>query len=260
MYRVKRMAIAGVFLFLSLFAFDAQAHYMWLNVSDYTPVENRAANFSIGWGHAFCNPVMDILYRGDNLGQIYMIGPDGKEIKVNALNEFQYASADKLSQGTYIAMVHRKEGFSTKTAQGYVHEPRKGLKNVIYSRYLGMYGKAIVNVGAPTQDKSFMKPVGIPLEIVPLVNPSDLKAGDYFTFKLLAQGKPLAENINASYAGFSYDGAWAYTTRTKQDGIGEIKILSSGIWIIKANYKAPYPEPDKADEYSYTTSLTFEVR
>lgn len=260
MYRLKRIAIVGVFFFLSLFALDAQAHYMWLNVSDYTPVENKVANFSIGWGHVFCNPVMGILYGGELLDKIYMIGPDGKEIKVKALNEFQYASADKLSQGTYIAMAHRKEGFSTKTAQGYVQKPRSGLKDVIYSRYIGMYGKAIVNVGAPTESKSFMQPVGIPLEIVPLVNPSNLKAGDYFTFKLLYQGKPLAENINASYAGFSYDNAWAYTTKTKQDGIGEIKILSSGIWVIKANYKEPYPEPDKADEYSYATSLTFEVR
>ncbi len=260
MHRFKRMTIAGIFIFLSLFAFDVQAHYMWLNANDYTPVENHGVNFSIGWGHAFYSPVMDVLYGKEMLGKIYMIGPDGKEIKVNALNEFQYASADKLSQDTYIAMVHRKEGFSTKTTHGYVHKPRKGLKDVIYSRYLGMYGKAIINVGAPTESKSFMQPVGIPLEIVPMVNPSHLKTGDYFRFKLLYQGKPLTENINASYAGFSYDNAWAYTTRTKQDGIGEIKILSPGVWVIKANHKAPYPEPDKADEYSYTTSLTFEVR
>ena len=260
MCRLKRMGIAGLFFCLSLFAVDAQAHYMWLNVNDYTPVENRTAYFSIGWGHAFYNPVMDVLSDGENLGQIYLIGPDGKEIKVNPLNKFQYESADKLSQGTYIAMVHRKEGFSTKTTQGYVHKPRKGIKNVIYSRYLGMYGKAIINVGAPAENNAFMKPVGIPLEIVPLVNPSLLKEGDYFTFKLLYQGKPLTESVNASYAGFSYDNAWAYTTRTKKGGIGEIKILNSGIWVIKANHKAPYPEPDKADEYSYTTSLTFEVR
>jgi uncharacterized GH25 family protein len=260
MYRSKFIAISGIFLFLSLFTLDARAHYMWLNVNDYTPGENRTANFSIGWGHAFYNPVMDVLYGRELLGKTYMIGPDGKEMKVNALNEFQYASADKLSQGTYIAMVHRKEGFSTKTTHGYVRKPRKGLKDVIYSRYLGMYGKAIINVGASTDNKSFRQPVGIPLEIVPMVNPSHLKTGDYFKFKLLYQGKPLTENINASYAGFSYDNAWAFTTRTKKSGIGEIKILNAGIWVIKANHKAPYPEPDKADEYSYTTSLTFEVR
>lgn len=260
MYRLKGMTVAGIFLFLSLFALTAQAHYMWLNVNNYTPDQNQTAHFSIGWGHAFYNPVMNILYGKEMLDKIYMIGSDGKEIKVNALNEVQYASADRLSQGTYVAMVHRTEGFFTKTKQGFARKPKDGLEDVVYSRYLGMYGKAIVNVGAPTERESFMQPVGIPLEIVPLVNPSQLKPGDYFTFKLLYQGKAITENINASYAGFSSDNAWAYTTRTKQDGIGRIKILNSGVWVIKANHEAPYPDPDKADEYSYTTSLTFEVR
>jgi hypothetical protein len=59
--------------------------------------------------------------------------------------------------------------------------------------------------------------VGAAIEIVPMVNPCDLKSGDYFQFKLLCQGKPVAENVFATYAGFSSDGAWAYTTRTNND-------------------------------------------
>ena len=77
---------------------------------------------------------------------------------------------------------------------------------------------------------------------------------------LLYQGKPVAEEIKASYAGFSYGGAWAYSTRTDKAGIGEVKILESGIWGLYGNHNAPYADPDEADEYSYTTSLTFEVR
>jgi len=93
-----------------------------------------------------------------------------------------------------------------------------------------------------------------------LTNPSEVKAGDYFRFKLLYQGKPIAEYINATYVGFSTENAWAYSTRTDNRGVGDIKILTAGIWVIKANLKAPYPDSEEADEYSYTTSLTFEVR
>ena len=250
---------AIVFCCICLAAVESQAHFMWLNAHDYTPTEDRKATFTVGWGHAFYNPAGDILVGNDILDEIYMIEPSGDKMEVAALNNFQYESSGKLSEGSYLAMVKRKEGFSTKTAKGYKRQSKKGLKDVVHSRYLGMYGKAILNVG-DGGGETITKPAGIPLEIVPTVDPSELKAGDYFTFELLYDGKPVAEYVNATYVGFSHDNAWAYSTRTDSKGKGEIKILESGIWVLKANHKAPYPDPDEADEYSYTTSLTFEVR
>lgn len=257
---LKNNLIATLFCLISLFAATAHAHYMWLNVNDYTPNENKNAMFTVGWGHHFYNPVGDILYGQDIIGDIQMVGPDGKKTEIETVNEIQYKTAEKLKSGTYLALVQRKEGFSTKTTQGYKRQSRKGLENVIHSRYLGMYGKAVINVGEPANSKNVMKPLAIPLEIIPLVNPSTLKKGDYFRFKLFYQGKPLAESVSATYAGFSTEDAWAYTTRTGKNGEGEIKILESGIWVIKSNHKAPYPNPEEADEYSYTTSLSFEIR
>jgi hypothetical protein len=70
----------------------------------------------------------------------------------------------------------------------------------------------------------------------------------------------VAENVYATYVGFSSDGAWAYTTRTNKEGIGSIRLLNAGIWVLKANTKLPYPTPEEADEYSFTASLTFEIR
>lgn len=259
----KNSMMIGLFCFVCLLTTSAGAHFMWLNVNDYTPDEGHNAMFTVGWGHHFYNPVGDILCcnKIDELVEnIYMVNPKGKKITVNALNEFQYESADELSPGTYLALVQRKEGFSTKTAEGYKRQSRKGLKNVIRSRYLGMYGKAIINVGDSKKSKAVTKPMGIPLEIVPLDNPSVLKKGDYFRFQLLYQGKPVSEPVNATFVGFSTEDVWAYTTRTGKDGVAEIKILETGIWVIKANHKAPYPYPEEADEYSYTTSLSFEIR
>jgi uncharacterized GH25 family protein len=250
----------GVFCFICFFTVNAQAHYMWLNAHDYTTEENRTAKFTVGWGHAFYNPVGDILVGRNILDCIYMIGPDGKKIKITLRNEFLYESTESLAPGDYVAVVQRKDGFSTKTKDGYKRQSKKGLKGVIHARFLGMCGKAIINVGDPTGSPFVSKPVGTVIEIVPLVNPAELKAGDYFKFQLLCQGKPVAEYINATYVGFSNDGAWAYSTRTNKDGMGEIKILNSGIWVLKANHKKPYPNPEEADEYSFTTSLTFEVR
>ena len=260
MHFLNKKIVVGTLGCIFLFAAQASAHFMWLNVHDYTPRENRSVKFTVGWGHSFFNPVGDILSGQDTLDGFYLTDPNGKTIDAKPLNDFQYESSSSLSSGTYLAVVKRKEGFSTKTAEGYKQQSKKGLKNIISSRYLGMYGKAVINVGEPADAQSALKPMGIPFEIIPLVDPSALKAGDYFRFKLLYQGKPVAVDIKATYAGFSYNGAWAYSTRTDKEGIGEVKILESGIWVLYANHKMPYPDPKEADEYSYTTSLTFEVR
>lgn len=257
---IKRATFAILFFCGCLFSFEAAAHYMWLNVNDYTPANKSTAKFTVGWGHRFYNPVGDILVGSDRLGEIYLIDPSGERIGVDAVNEFQYDSAKRLAPGTYLGLVKRKEGFSTKTTEGYKQQSRKGLNNVLSSHYIGMYGKAILNVGSSFETKVLEAPVGDALEFIPLDNPINLKVGDYFRFKLLFQGKPVAEYINATYVGFSQENDWAYSTRTDSEGIGEIKILHSGPWIIKANHKAPYFDPEEADEYSFTSSLTFEVR
>lgn len=260
MKKLKLYLILIGFCLIGFLSTDVHAHFLWLNAHDYTPKANKAAKFSIGWGHAFYNPVGDIFSGKELMEKIYLIAPEGKRIETNALDEFRYESTSKLPSGTYIAIVNRKEGFSTKTKTGYLRQSKQGLKDVIHSRYIGMYGKAIINVGNPGRNKSLSIPIGTSLEFIPLTDPKDLKVGDYFKFQLLYHGKGVTEYINSAWAGFSYDNAWAFSTRTDKKGFGEIKILSSGVWVIKANHKVKYPDQTKADEYSYTSSLTFEIR
>ena len=249
-----------VISFFCLTAGNAWAHYMWFNVNDYTPAANKTVKLSVGWGHHFYNPAGDILYGKKILGEMYLTDARGNKMQISSLNGIQYESASPLARGTYIAVVQRKEGFSTKTADGYKHQSRKGLKHVIHSRYLGMYAKAVINAGEPETDTMVTRPLGLSLEIVPSKDPAVLKAGDYFPFTLLVNGTPAAQTVYATYAGFSTEDDWAYTTRTDKKGMGKIKLLTSGVWVLKANVKLPYPDPEEADEYSYTTSLCFEVR
>lgn len=246
-----------------LFAFSsttAQAHYLWLNADDYRPKGKNLPLFSVGWGHNFYSPVGDILTDHEMLGEISLIDPAGKKIALDRVNGFQYQANHQYSQGIYLAATGIKERFSTKTEDGYKSQSKKGLGNVLSSRYLGMYAKAIVNVGETAEATNLSVPLGTALELVPLSNPASLRAGDFFRFTLLYQGKPLAEEINATHAGFSPHNAWPYSCRTDKEGQGAVRILQPGIWVIKANHKAAYPNPEEADEYSYTATLTFEVR
>jgi len=37
-------------------------------------------------------------------------------------------------------------------------------------------------------------------------------------------------------------------------------MLKSGVWLIKAGHTVPYPDPEECDQYSYSATLTFEVK
>lgn len=54
------------------------------------------------------------------------------------------------------------------------------------------YAKTYVKVADPAGDRSWEKPVGLALELVPELDPTRLRAGDEATFRLVKNGKPLA--------------------------------------------------------------------
>lgn len=121
-----------------------------------------------------------------------MIDPDEKEHRVVPFNEIDFKLEEPLkAEGTYLLAANRKEGFFSKTTQGYKPKSKKGPKDVIHCSYSGGYSKAIINVGRGGGD-AFSKTVGQTLEIVPLSDPADLKIGDYFNCKVLYEGKPVS--------------------------------------------------------------------
>ena len=258
----KTLGVLGLSLALivGLFSIPASAHFMWINAGDYTPAVKRPVKLTIGWGHAFASPVGSVLREQKGLDKIYMLDPSGRKLKIEPVNEIDFKTERPLKkEGAYLVVAKRKEGFRTKTTEGYKRQSKEGLKNVIQCSYSGGYAKAIVDVGKGGGEL-FSRPVGHTLEIVPLEDPACLKEGDYLPVKVLYNGEPLRAELYTTYVGFSTEGAWAYTTKTNKEGVGRIKILKSGIWLIKAGHKAPYPDPKKCDQYSYSATLTFEVK
>ena len=64
----------------------------------------------------------------------------------------------------------------------------------------------------------------------------------------------------ATYAGFSTEkDTFAYATKTDKKGEARIKILQSGIWLVKVTHEIPYTNPEECDFQSYVGTLTFMV-
>ncbi len=252
----RGIGVGAVALLLS--AAQSHAHYPWINAVDYTPATGQSLELTIGWGHRY--PFGGFLKQED-LASLYLVGATDKEtIASSSALEFE-SEAGIGESGAYIVAAERKPGFYTKTTEGGKRTSKKGLPPhiIIESSHSTMCMKAVVNVG---EGKGKVDaPVGHPLEIVPLANPVDLSEGGYLPVKVLLKGKPFKGMIYATYVGFSTEKeTFAYATSTDSRGLGAIKILTSGVWMVKAQHKEHYHDPSESDMESYVATLTFEVR
>ena len=160
-----------------------------------------------------------------------------KEIKLTGKEFNEYLLADGLPN---IYELRKKEGILDKDAVEY------------YSKY----PKTIIQVGNKIDD-SPTKPIGLPIEIVPMVNPYELKKGDELEVLVLYQGIPLP---NAEIA-WSYPGRgeeFAGSTKTDEKGQASIPLIKTGPYVIRLTHMEWIKKPTHEWE-SYWTSLTFEV-
>lgn len=134
----------------------------------------------------------------------------------------------------------------------------QGLKVISANKY-DKYAKAIFNTSH--DDKNFASVVGHPLEIIPVTNPADAKAGEYFHVKILVNGQPYTGPVWATYDGFApeYENTYAYYTEA-ENGEAHVKITTPGWWGIRAVQSGlPGVEGDY-DALTIRSFLLFEVK
>ncbi len=256
---MKRLVVIATCYLTMIGGFSscAYAHFPWINADNYSPEPGDSIYITIGWGHRY--PLGRLLMK-DNLDSLVLINPDGKEEALFPVSDQAFCPETNFSApGLYIVSAKRKTGFWTKTTEGGKRQSKEGLSNVIKCFRSHMNAKALINVG---KGKRLMKNrVGHALEIVPLINPAELRVGDYLPLQVFLNGKPYSDKLYATYMGFSTDkDVFAYTTKTDSQGKGRIRILKPGIWLIKVEHQRPYPDKDVCDVESFISTLTLEVK
>ena len=134
----------------------------------------------------------------------------------------------------------------------------QGLKVLSANKY-DKYAKAIFNTSH--DDRNYAQAVGHPLEIVPVTNPADAKAGEYFHVKILLNGQPYTGPVWATYDGFvtEYENTYAYYTEA-ENGEAHVKITAPGWWGIRAAQAGlPGVEGDY-DNLNLRAFLLFEMK
>ena len=115
------------------------------------------------------------------------------------------------------------------------------------------FTKTFVRVGT-AEDQSWSEPVGLGLELVPLVDPTTLHAGDNLGLQVLRDGRPVAGQAVAAQAA----GRAAELRQTDETGRVSFVTKANGAWLVKTTLV----EPGRAEgEWSSRFStLTLSVR
>lgn len=141
-------------------------------------------------------------------------------------------------------------GYWTKTSDGYKNISPKEAKDTVFTSLKSVkYGKTYF-----TWDSSYLKPMGLKLEVVPLIDPFSVKAGGTLPVLVLKDGKPLP------FAGFETSDYEDPEFKTDAFGIAHVHVKNKGVQIIAAKYYAQQSEDSTVDNITIQSCIAFEVK
>jgi uncharacterized GH25 family protein len=115
--------------------------------------------------------------------------------------------------------------------------------------------KTCVAIGKTENDRSWSEPVGLKLELIPVLNPTTLKKDENATFKLLRDGEPAPNVAIALVRGGSNERAYQ---NTDADGVVRFTVSAAGKYLLATTDLTPGKEGELWQ--GLFSTFTFEAR
>ncbi|NIJ65350.1 putative GH25 family protein [Sphingomonas leidyi] len=198
----------------------------------------------------------------------HFIRPDGTRGEVGTptyLRDLTIFEADLSAEGTYRLTTGQRLGRKGRMYQaggkwiiaGEDGAPPAGARTVdVQSTTLA---EAYVTRGAASAGA--LRPIGTALEIQPRTHPAEIAAGSDARFRLLFDGKPLADTeVTLFRAAGNYDGRKiAATVRSDARGDFTLRPGEAGIYLILVRHRTAAPAGSETPYRSYTYTLAFDA-
>jgi uncharacterized GH25 family protein len=253
-----RKFVCALFALTLVFSAPALAHELILKPAKFTAAAGEELSVELQSTHVFIvkEEVEEIplikagIFRDGKIVESPM-RPNEPELRI----DFSVKIPD--DKASTIILANKSGEIRSRTPDGSKVGTRKSFEDqgikVTSASKTDKFSKAIINASA--SDKNFAAVTGQELELIPVTNPADIKAGGsdkYFQVKVLLHGQPAAMPVWATYDGFAPDlqNTYAYYTESGSDGIARIKITSPGLWIVRASKTN---EPGVPGEYDFRT-------
>lgn len=162
------------------------------------------------------------------------------------------------SKGSELIMVKKPAMVALSFDAGYWTETQNGYENVDPRKYKGIVFNTLKSIKYGKRyfkwSDEFINPIGLSLEVVPLINPFSIKKGDKLPLLVIKDGKALE---NASFETSDYEDL---DIRTNKFGIANIPVKSSGLQIIAAKYYTNEISDPNVNNITIQSSISFEVK
>ena len=255
-----------VLVAVSVATVQLSAHDFWLAATTWTPGADGRATITAGVGEKF--PARTNFRSRDNwLATWRVIGPSGdipvaKEFRRDAL--VVATDVTLPSPGAYLGVaLVSAQTIEMKGQEFTDYLKEEGLDSVIAARQkageadrttkerYARYAKIAIRNGAGP-GTHLTRPVGVPAEFVPAVDPTGISAGQSLTVQLLTNGKP----VRGAAVSAVTEGA-ALRQQTDNDGRATFAIDRAGAWLIKTVHMVRMPPGSEAEWESYWVTLAF---
>lgn len=255
---------------LVLLGFMAHAHEFWLEPIEFFYQKGEKAVISFKVGENFVGEPWDIKkHRVEKLQIVHLAS--AKDLKTSVgdgpKNNLEIALLD---EGTHMVVMQSNNAFIELDADKFnAYLKEDGLDDITFLRekagttnkpskeFYSRHAKLLLQVGSKPDD-TYNKPVGLPIEIIPEMNPYSLKIGETIRFKILWQGRPLFGALVKVWNKHN-NIAMLQNIYSGKDGVVETTISNSGQWMVSVVKMVP-SKTEGADWQSYWGSLVFGVK
>jgi uncharacterized GH25 family protein len=201
------------------------------------------------------------LEEAANLAAMVVTPSGSTSAPITQFGELSLGAETTAPTGPAYFVAHRLPLVFSNTPDGFKPGTRAENPDAIFTNRYEKYSKALID---GSDDAFTMAPLGHPLELVPLSNPTDLKPGDELKVQVLYNGQPIAAEVQATFAGFSDTPmTFAYATETGDEygepGVATIKVWQAGYWYVRVAHEAEDPAAD-VDTHVLRAILSFDVK
>jgi uncharacterized GH25 family protein len=294
---MKRVSLFCLCLLLGGFSL-AQAHSLWINsfVSDAHQPPHAMVCF--GWGHAL--PVDDLMNSPQGriaVESFTLTDPDNNVTDLGTPSfDPQKASITEKNFDVYPADLAMQKVSLKKDSKHGVYQLRAASRPSFFTQYVDTKGRVRLKLKGKDEIKDIKKVLmcvkyqafassyitlgewnqpqasNKGLEIIPLTDLSNLRAGDLVKVKVLFHGKPVTstaksiEYITANSPGFGQSDKYALMSYV-MNGHAQFRVQNAGQWVVRLNHKEDVT-PDgplkdlygKAEQVYHGVSLSFTVK
>jgi uncharacterized GH25 family protein len=250
----------------------AAAHDFWLQPSDFAIGPGAPASLTLQVGHGQERRRSPI--RRDRIRLFMAMGPQGTAIdllpSLHLGEDHSDAEFRLAANGAYVLVLQtdsrgeshlpadrfndylRTEGL-TPAQEARARGGRTGLEG---SERYSRVAKAIVQLGQGGQDDRVTRPLGLPLEIVPELNPYLSRGSTILPVRIFYEGRPLAGAL-VKLTELQHDEAPRDTRLTGADGRASFSMPGSGQWLLTVVWTKPLPPSSSTDFETVFSSLSF---